>query len=140
MRFTRGCIVQHDDGFDLWQRVTNTQNLFKLPAGVDQNKLSVRMIDDVLALFGGTRRIQTDADTTSGNRTNVADRPLGYVAHQNADRPALFQTQRKQRRGEVVSFSIKTIPRNTLPSFVAAKIEDVARLCGLAIGPYAIDE
>ena len=125
----RGRLVEHDHSFHFRQTRAHAHDLVELRARVHEHKLRVRVFDDVMALLGGTGRIEADADAARANGADVRDRPLRHVAHQDAHARAARQPMREQGRCELMRLLIEPRPRDAVPTVCAAEEENVVRAC-----------
>src|SRR5436853_6272446 len=91
------------------------------------------MSDDVAALFGGACRIEADADAARDDCTDVAHRPFGYVAHEDAHGCALRQSRPDQRTAEIARLVTERLPLDAMPGVIAAHEENI--VLGVLIDP-----
>src|SRR5918912_3549934 len=93
---------------------------------INQHKLGVRMIDDVLALLCGACRVEATADATRTNRAQIANGPFRDIAHQHTHGSTVRQPVRQQSAAEGVRFAVEVIPGDSFPVPALPNIEDLA--------------
>src|SRR5438105_13463025 len=93
------------------------------------------MMDDVAALLGRTARIEADADAARDDRANVARRPFGHVAHEDAHGSASGHSRPDQRAAEIARLVAERLPLDAMPFAIAAHEESVAP--GILIDAFA---
>src|SRR5829696_7080630 len=116
---TPGCFcIEDNDVSNLRKLMANAENFLELLARVDQDKLRIRMVNDVSDLLRGAGGIKTDSNSTRHDRTDVADGPLRNVSHQDANRSTVLQIERQQSGGKIERLLLEASPRNPVPPIV----------------------
>src|SRR5215218_5509811 len=85
-------------------------NFVELRDCINYDKFRIRMIDDELALFPRTCRIDPDADSPSGDRSHIDDRPFGNIPGEDRNARTLGKSFCEKRACKVMNLVLEVGP------------------------------
>ncbi len=105
-----------DHVFQQRKRMTLCLDLLPLLDAVEEERVCLCMIHDVLDLLGRARRVDANADAAGAHGSELADRPLGTVEPQLRDLAAWLEPERDQGPGGTAHLGDVRLPGRRSPN------------------------